>query len=73
MHGNVLEWTCSGYDKDYDGSEQRCAESDTSGPVVLRGGSWGHEPGWLRGAARIGGGPHVGEQNVGFRLARTFS
>jgi formylglycine-generating enzyme required for sulfatase activity len=71
MHGNVWEWTCSVYDKDYGGGEQCCAEPGTSGPWVLRGGSWFHVPLWLRGAARFRFTPHFRHGYGGFRLART--
>ena len=70
MHGNVWEWTCSVYDREYGGGEQRCAESGTSGPCVLRGGSWYSEPRWVRGAARTRDAPHYRGLR-GFRLART--
>ena len=73
MHGNVWEWTCSVYDKEYGGGEQRCAEPGTSGPCVLRGGSWYNDPRGLRGAARFGRFPRGWAQGGGFRLARTFS
>ena len=73
IHGNVWEWTCSVYDKEYGGGEQRCAESGTSGPCVLRGGSWDLAPEWLRGAARSLRFPHDRFHFRGFRLARTFS
>jgi formylglycine-generating enzyme required for sulfatase activity len=72
MHGNVWEWTCSLYDKDYGGSK-RCAEPGTGSPCVLRGGSWGDWPKWLRGAARRNRYPYDRNQFFGFRLARTFS
>ena len=73
MHGNVWEWTCSAYDENYGGAEQRCTEPGTSGLCVLRGGSWGGGPGGLRGAARLWGSPHFRFNGRGFRLARTFS
>jgi formylglycine-generating enzyme required for sulfatase activity len=72
MHGNVWEWTCSVYDKDYGGGEQRCAEPGTSGPCVLRGGSWLLVPRRVRGAARLGRDPRNRGVYGGFRLARTF-
>jgi formylglycine-generating enzyme required for sulfatase activity len=73
MHGNIWEWTCSLYDKDYGGSEQHCAESGTSSPCVLRGGSWTTEPQWVRGATHIARLPRTRSGDGGFRLARTFS
>ncbi|MFO1433477.1 MAG: SUMF1/EgtB/PvdO family nonheme iron enzyme [Candidatus Competibacteraceae bacterium] len=72
MHGNVWEWTCSVYDENYGGGEQRCADSGTNGPRVLRGGSWGLAPGGVRGAARFRLLPRVWLDTWGFRLARTF-
>ncbi|MDG4595360.1 MAG: SUMF1/EgtB/PvdO family nonheme iron enzyme [Candidatus Contendobacter sp.] len=70
--GNVWEWTCSQYAKDYDGPELKCAEKDTDGSRVLRGGSWGSGPEWLRSAARNLYIPRTGNDNAGFRLARTL-
>ena len=72
MHGNVWEWTCSVYDEDYGGGEQRCAERGVRSPCVLRGGSWLNGPRWLRGAARSRDDPHYRYGYRGFRLARTF-
>jgi formylglycine-generating enzyme required for sulfatase activity len=73
MHGNVDQWTCSLYDDDYGGGEQRCAEPGTSGPCVVRGGSWLNVPRGVRGAARFGNPPRHRNYTLGFRLARTFS
>ena len=70
--GNVWEWTCSGYDKDYGGSEQRCLSKSATGPCVLRGGSWFLAPRWVRGAARDRNHPRLRLTDRGFRLARTF-
>ncbi len=40
VHGNVWEWTCSEYDKSYDGAEKVCiSKNDANIPRVLRGGS----------------------------------
>ncbi len=68
--GNVYEWTCSGYSKDYDGSELKCVNKDDKGPRMVRGGSWDDEPRRVRGAARNWDGPLYGGGSVGFRLAR---
>ncbi|MFO1429396.1 MAG: formylglycine-generating enzyme family protein [Candidatus Competibacteraceae bacterium] len=72
VHGNVWEWTGSAYDRDYRGGELRYANKANSSPGVLRGGSWLHDPRWLRGAARFDWLPHDGSLNWGFRLARTL-
>ncbi len=74
MHGNVWEWTCSEYDGNYGGAEQRCVnDSGSGGPCVLRGGSWLHGPHGVRGAARINRNPHYRTRGGGFRLARTLT
>ncbi len=73
MSGNVWEWTCSEYDKDYSGAEQRCITDKNSNNIsVLRGGSWSNGPVWLRGAARDWYDPRSRNYgHGGFRLART--
>lgn len=74
LHGNVWEWTSSEYDEKYGGAELRAvSDRDSSGPRVLRGGSWNYGPRWLRSAARDGGAPRDGYDVVGFRLARTLT
>jgi len=70
--GNVLEWTCSLYDKDYGGAEKECNYNDTTGPRALRGGSWFYVPAWVRSAARLWYTPTFRFLNAGFRLARSF-
>jgi formylglycine-generating enzyme required for sulfatase activity len=72
MHGNVWEWTCSIYDQDYGGSEQRCAEPGMRRPRVLRGGAWRLKPLWLRCAARYDRYPGGRYPGGGVRLARTL-
>ncbi|MDJ0807167.1 MAG: SUMF1/EgtB/PvdO family nonheme iron enzyme [Gammaproteobacteria bacterium] len=52
VHGNVWEWTCSLYDRDYAGAERKCAGVDAAGYRVLRGGSWIVSPWRLRSADR---------------------
>lgn len=74
MHGNVWEWTGSGYDEKYGGAELRIVSNrDSSGPRVLRGGSWYSEPLRLRSAARNRLDPRSWSTYVGFRLARTLT
>ncbi|MCP5198140.1 MAG: SUMF1/EgtB/PvdO family nonheme iron enzyme [Gammaproteobacteria bacterium] len=70
--GNVWEWTCSAYAKDYDGSEAKCANKDTTDPLALRGGSWNSEPTRVRSADRDGSVPTGRFYDVGFRLARSL-
>jgi len=68
MSGNVYEWTCSEYEKRYDGSEERC--SDRAYDYSLRGGSWGDRPRWVRAASRYDLNPDYRGDFIGFRLAR---
>jgi formylglycine-generating enzyme required for sulfatase activity len=73
--GNVWEWTASEYSENYSKAGQSVLNTDH--PVgrwcVLRGGSWGSGPRWVRGAARVWSFPHDGTNYRGFRLARTLS
>ncbi len=72
MSGNVWEWTCSLYDKDYGGAESRCTDNNTSGPLAVRGVSWSYSPGWVRSAGRYGNVPTGRNNYLGFRLARSL-
>ena len=68
--GNVLEWTCSIYERNYEGGEQVCAAVNQEGDRVLRGGSWNFLPLRLRSAYRFFNRPVFRDDDVGFRLAR---
>jgi formylglycine-generating enzyme required for sulfatase activity len=70
--GNVLEFTCSAYDNLYYGSGS-CAGADYAGSIVLRGGAWSYEPSWVRAGVRNWLKPDIGDNNFGFRLAKTIS
>lgn len=71
MLGNVWEWTCSVYDKDYAGGEKQCPSSNDANSLrVLRGGSWGDRPSWLRPANRNRITPVYRGNDLGFRLSR---
>ncbi|MEA3273773.1 MAG: SUMF1/EgtB/PvdO family nonheme iron enzyme [Pseudomonadota bacterium] len=70
MLGNVWEWTCSVYDKDYRGAEAECAGRDSDVPRVLRGGSWYSGPKPVRSAYRDRNFPEVRYSFLGFRLAQ---
>lgn len=72
--GNVLEWTCSLYGKEYDGSEVRCvSENDGDGYRPVRGGSWNSSPRWARSAFRFRYEPGGRFNDCGFRLARILT
>jgi formylglycine-generating enzyme required for sulfatase activity len=73
MHGNVWEWTqdCSRGDLNGQPSDGSAFTSGSCGSRVLRGGSWGSSPQFLRSANRIGNSPGGRFNYVGFRVART--
>ncbi len=71
--GNVWEWTCSNYDKDYGGAEKECTDKQADSGRSLRGGSWYNLPWRLRSANRDWDWPTLRYNYVvGFRLARTL-
>jgi len=69
MLGNVGEWTCSAYERNYGGEETRCADK---GWRVYRGSSWVNVPRGVRAAFREWLTPAPGSRHfsIGFRLAR---
>ncbi|MDJ0703680.1 MAG: formylglycine-generating enzyme family protein [Leptolyngbyaceae cyanobacterium MO_188.B28] len=72
MHGNVLEWCLDHWHENYegapiDGSAWTTDEEDFY--CVLRGGSWGGDPGYCRSAARILSAPEGIGNSIGFRVA----
>lgn len=72
MSGNVWEWTCSAYDKDYGGAEKECTNNNTGGPLAVRGGGWVGRPAGVRSAFRDGFTPADRFDFTGFRLARSL-
>jgi len=70
VHGNVWNWTCSVYDQEYAGAEQRCSDDNESKPRAVRGGSWSNEPKDLRSASRFSLNPDLQLNVVGFRVVR---
>ncbi len=68
--GNVLEWTCSLYDKEKPAPVQRCEEPAEDRQFVVRGGSWNDEPRNARLADRHRSRPDFQEYFLGFRLVR---
>ena len=76
MNGNVWEWVDDCWHDSYNGAPTD-GRSWTSGSDccvrVLRGGSWGDEPGYLRSANRYGDSSVLRDNDVGFRIARTLS
>jgi len=71
MLGNVWEWSCSSYDKNYGGAEQQCVQTP-DGPLTVRGGSWSIGPAWVRSAYRFGVNSGYRANDQGFRLAMSL-
>jgi len=76
MLGNVWEWTQDCYvdsnkDTPTDGSAQESPDNNACPLRVLRGGSWGGVPQFVRSASRTGNAPDNRDNYIGFRLART--
>ena len=74
MAGNVWQWVEDCYHENYngapaDGSAWTLGECKSR---VLRGGSWGYNPEYLRSTARNWGTPDLRNSNVGFRVGRTL-
>jgi formylglycine-generating enzyme len=68
MHGNVFQWCEDRY-----GAYPQKDVVDPQGPDegkhrVLRGGSWGHNPGYSRSASRLGNGPGLRYNVYGLRV-----
>ena len=70
MLGNVLEWTCSLYDKDTPAPVQDCQKPEVERLFAVRGGSWNDEPRNVRLAERHRSRPDSREYFLGFRLVR---
>ena len=68
MSGNVWEWTCSAYVKDYDGSETRCS-TNSSSTRVLRGSSSAESDWSVRSTIRYSNSPDERSSHFGFRFA----
>jgi len=69
MLGNVKEWTSTEYRPyPYNAKDGR-EDPNSSGPRVMRGGSWGVESKYLRSATRVRELPQFTREDVGFRCA----
>jgi len=71
VHGNVWEWVQDAYHTSYQGApaDGRAWEAGGSSARVVRGGSWGNQPGNLRVADRDWDKPGIRYIYLGFRLA----
>ncbi|MCC9000881.1 MAG: formylglycine-generating enzyme family protein, partial [Candidatus Contendobacter sp.] len=70
MLGNILEWTCSLYDKDAPAPIQSCQQPIEDRQFVVRGGSWNDEPRNVRSAERHRSRANYQDYFLGFRLVR---
>ncbi|HAS50935.1 MAG TPA: hypothetical protein DCS21_04045, partial [Gammaproteobacteria bacterium] len=71
MLGNVWEWTCSAYDKNYSGAEKQCVPSHNwDSDRVARGGAWSDSPLGVRSAKRFNTTPMYRSGGRGFRVVR---
>jgi len=68
--GNVWEWTCSIYEEQYTGEEQRCTSLEEGGYRSTRSGSWRQSLRKARSASQHKMQPGIGHGIQGFRLAR---
>ena len=75
VHGNVHEWVEDCWNDSYDGAptDGSAWESEDCSLRVVRGGSWGNVPGFLRSALRIRGTTGDRVNVAGFRVARTLT
>ncbi|HXW49151.1 MAG TPA: formylglycine-generating enzyme family protein [Xanthobacteraceae bacterium] len=75
VHGNVWEWTEDCWIDSYQGAPANGAAwiRDPCGFRVVRGGSWGNVPWFLRAAVRFQSYPQHRYGEAGFRVARTLA
>lgn len=76
MHGNVWEWVEDCYHDSYKGAPDdgsAWTTACTEGRRVLRGGSWGVNPRYLRSASRFGSSTVDRVSYFGFRVARSLT
>ena len=73
MLGNVWEWTQDCWNENYHGAptDGSAWMTGTCSRRVVRGGSWGLNPRYLRAAVRSWYTAAIRDSNVGFRVART--
>jgi formylglycine-generating enzyme required for sulfatase activity len=70
MLGNVLEWTCTAYQENFQGPYQECSDGEGVTHMVARGGSWSDPPRSVRSADRHKALPEFRDYFLGFRVLR---
>ena len=76
MHGNIREWVEDCWHDNYEGAPTDGSAWTTGGDdslAVLRGGSWGHSPRYLRSANRVRNRPSGRVNGSGFRLVQDIT
>ncbi|WP_317203804.1 bifunctional serine/threonine-protein kinase/formylglycine-generating enzyme family protein [Janthinobacterium sp.] len=76
MHGNVWEWVQDVVHDNYEGAPidgRAWEEGGDASRRILRGGSWLYNPRYLRSALRNGFSAVLGNDIVGFRVARSLA
>ncbi|MDC8756557.1 bifunctional serine/threonine-protein kinase/formylglycine-generating enzyme family protein [Janthinobacterium fluminis] len=76
MHGNVWEWVQDVVHDNYEGAPadgRAWEEGGDASRRILRGGSWLYNPRYLRSALRNGFSAVLGNDIVGFRVARALA
>jgi formylglycine-generating enzyme required for sulfatase activity/uncharacterized membrane protein len=70
--GNVWQWTADCWHGDYAGApaDSRAWVEPACGKGVIRGGSWGNVPSFIRSASRAGFKSDGRTSNIGFRVVR---
>ncbi|MBN1810791.1 MAG: SUMF1/EgtB/PvdO family nonheme iron enzyme [Anaerolineae bacterium] len=71
MAGNVWEWVADWYGDYPSGAQTNPTGAGTGDARVLRGGSWYHDPYYVRSANRYGKTPGWADGGAGFRCARS--
>ena len=75
MHGNAREWVDDCWNDSYAGAPSDGGSwlSGNCSSRVVRGGSWGNDPRYLRSANRGRGATGARNHGIGFRVARTLN
>jgi len=70
LAGNVYEWTADWRDRYSEPAAKNPKGPEKGSGKVIRGGSWGNNPRWLRVSSRYWDGADVRDVSIGFRCVR---